>query len=40
MEYQRDLINQIEEKKREVEALRAKEKAEEELLTKYVKLNS
>lgn len=34
MEYQRDLIKQIEDKKREVEALRAREKAEEERLTK------
>lgn len=35
MEYQRDLIKQIEEKKREVEQLRARDKAEEEQLTKY-----
>lgn len=34
MEYQQDLIKQIEDKKREVEALRAKEKSEEEMLTK------
>lgn len=35
MEYQRDLRKQIDEKRREVEALRARDKAEEAKLTKY-----
>jgi hypothetical protein len=35
MDYQQELIKQIEEKRREVESLREKEKQEEELLTRY-----
>lgn len=35
MEYHRDLQKQIEEKKQEVKALRAREKAEDEQMTKY-----
>lgn len=34
MDYQKELIKQIEEKRKEVERLRLKEKEEEELLTK------
>jgi GTPase Era involved in 16S rRNA processing len=34
MDYQQDLIKQIEEKRREVESLREKEKREEEMLTR------
>lgn len=34
MEYQRELIKQIEEKRKEVERMREKEKLEEEMLTR------
>lgn len=36
MEYQKELIRQIEDKRKEVELLREKEKREEEMLTKWV----
>lgn len=35
LEYQRDLRKQIDDKRREVETLRARDKAEEAQLTKY-----
>lgn len=35
LEYQKELIKQIEEKRKEVERLREKEKLEEEMLTRY-----
>lgn len=35
MEYQRDLMKQIEDKKQELEALRERDRIEDEKLTKY-----